>query len=477
MNDVVEETIRLARVRAEASNDDGEGLALVEPADVDLDWSPADRALIDYLQGLPTPELQRLQTLMYFGRGDSDDLLALHLQVHGDDDAVDPQELVLSMVEKAPLAEYLQRGVELAAHQDVDLSAWWRGLVHAQPLSFVSWPPYVGPTFSLPMPVSDDPIHNGPRIFRELADKWSGKIIPASDAPAFFNALEGRTGGLIIVDFIDLGSWDKIVGHEFDQGTNTLTLYWHDLRTSPHDSAHMMLAGDLYGLQLHLQDIQIVRGPDIAIFLLRGFAITPNEARKQLRTDADKIDVEQESLFSTRVIRRVNGAIHHIDVHSAPLYTIALAPKGRSTPPGLCRELLFKANLRTLTGRLMAVIKSVDDSVTDDDFLREKGNTARRILEQALKIHAIYSRCDSFDKPYGQLQLSDLTGKLWPHMPPSIRQLLSRAAEWANDLSHDSGRPANGERVRALAQRIYVYVTALGLAIEGRSTIGELVSP
>lgn len=178
---------------------------------------------------------------------------------------------------------------------------------------------------------------------------------------------------------------------------------------------------DLYGLYIHLQEIKIVRGKGLAVFLLKGFATTPNQAKKRLRESADEIELFDENLFSTRVVRRVNGMHHVIDVHGAPLYTITLIPKGHKIPSSASRRLLFRANMHTLFARVQDVGKAlITVADHDHDRICEKANTVRRILEQALKIELIFRNIPT-KKPYGQLLLGDLTGLLHPHheLPPA----------------------------------------------------------
>ena len=82
--------VALARVVREASIDEQLGLAVGYEWGADkalksrLASRPAERALIDYLGSLPPDVLFKLRTLMYFGRGDSEDISWLHAHLGSD---------------------------------------------------------------------------------------------------------------------------------------------------------------------------------------------------------------------------------------------------------------------------------------------------------------------------------------------------------------------------------------------------------
>lgn len=466
MQQLVEDVIRLADARGRDAADDDEA------EDVAVGATESERALYQALVELPLASLQRLQTLMYFGRGDADDLLWLHHDLHGEAEggAREAAQIAYSMVEKAPLAWYLRAGVERARAAGIDLVAWHAGTLTFEPAVEVPRPPYTGPIFRITRPANGvDPIAEGPQIFHELAGEWPGDTIPAAQAGTFFEQLKARTGGLVIVDFIDMGNWDRMVGHELDATTGWLTLYWHDQRALPASSdERLLLPADVYGLITHLDHIRIVRGDGIAFFLLRSYATTPNQLKKRLRSGAEELHVEKESLFSTRVGRRAGGQTYVFDVQSASLYTIALVPKGRHVSSAFSRGLLFLANLRVLRRRLEAVIAALDAAEPlDDDIVCEKANTARRIVEQALKIDAVF-RDVPFNDPYGQLLLGDLMGGLRPHYPEEMRSIFSKIAAWANELSHDSGLPVDRRRAGAMSKVILLYIALLEEETTGR---------
>jgi hypothetical protein len=446
---VIEATIRLAELRRSDRTEDNDAYP--------EEMRPAAQELLAHLEGLPPSDARRLLALMYFGRGDDADLLRLEEElIHDEDDAI------FSMFEKVPLPEYLRNGVTRAGQLGIDLEAWWRGELTRPADSEAPRAIYEGPTFSCWNPELD-PIKHGGEIFANLAAEWPGDTIPKADVDRFFTQLKTRTGGHLIVDFIDLADWDCLAGHEFASASDSLMLYWHDFRATKEWGMEMVFPADLYGLYIHLQEIKIVRTKDLAAFLLKGFATTPNQAKKRLREGADEIGLFDENLFSTRVVRRVNGMHHVIDVHGAPLYTIALIPKGQRIPSGASRRLLFRANVHTLFTRLQDVGKALTTVADPDhDLICEKANTVRRILEQALKIELIFRDIPA-KKPYGQLTLGDLTGLLYPHHELPLRQALGKAAELANELSHDSGAVIELQKATQLVAIAISYLQLLDL--------------
>ncbi|WP_228024184.1 hypothetical protein [Synechocystis salina] len=70
-----------------------------------------------------------------------------------------------------------------------------------------------------------DPIKDSHKIFKSLAEKYGNKNISHKVQVAdFFKDLLEATGGLIIVDFLDMENWDVIESFSFDEKSEILTL-------------------------------------------------------------------------------------------------------------------------------------------------------------------------------------------------------------------------------------------------------------
>ena len=344
--------------------------------------SRAERALVDYLTSLPADVFFKLRTLMYVGRGDSDDIIGPH--AHLGDDPNDKDLAASSMVEKTPLPRYLRRGLEAAERASIDLdSVWPAPSDEPSPIetSGVKRPPLTERTF----PPGRHPIGDGAAIFREIAAEWSGDVIQGpADVSRFFDALQDRTAGLVILDFIDMASWDQIEGHICDPATGDVELYWHDFRNIDGEGARSELdtaffPASLYALLIRVQEIRIVRGQTAAAFLLSGRALDHKEIRNRLAQDADEHKAVQDRFFSSRFLRRVGDQIHVFDVLASPLYTAAILPKAMGIPTSASRNLLFTANLERVRASLQRAATALQQVSPDDiDTICEKTNTIRR---------------------------------------------------------------------------------------------------
>lgn len=110
-------------------------------------------------------------------------------------------------------------------------------------------------------------------------------MIAPDEIGRFFALLFDRTDGLVILDFIDLGSWDQIESYAFDHETRDLELHWHDYRAldavgGRSDLTACFLPASLYGLLIRVQEIRIVRGSGTAAFLLSGYALDRKEINR-----------------------------------------------------------------------------------------------------------------------------------------------------------------------------------------------------
>lgn len=132
---VISKTIELAQARHDEAEERirVRGSALFLAADLVEErrlrgWKrePADQALRDFLLAQPLPVLQKIQAVMYAGRGD-DDVLDLFDYLSGDDD--DHFATAAQIASKSPLAEYLRAGLTETIRAKVDLEADWDDLL------------------------------------------------------------------------------------------------------------------------------------------------------------------------------------------------------------------------------------------------------------------------------------------------------------------------------------------------------------
>ena len=88
-----------------------------DPADL-FRIGPIESELLDALHSLPPGHAVALQTIMYFGRGDDDDIRRLHAHLTRLED--DVEVAVGMMAEKTALPDYLEAGLTRMAEQGVD---------------------------------------------------------------------------------------------------------------------------------------------------------------------------------------------------------------------------------------------------------------------------------------------------------------------------------------------------------------------
>ena len=317
-----------------------------------------------------------------------------------------------------------------------------------------------------------DPIKKGKEIFLEIASRWNGdKIQDPKDVQEFFRCLRKHTKGRVIFDFLDTGSWDRFVGHDYNLKTSSLFLYWHDYRrTDPIETenrkmSQLVFPGSLYGLYMHLQEIRILREKKTAVFLLKGFSLTAKEIKKRLNSNSEEFDLKQKNLFSATVFRKIDGLWQIFEVHKAQLYTTVILPKNLGIPSFDSRLLLFEVNLVSVIDRLRSAhlrLNELDDSAVDE--ICEKSNTVRRVLEHGLKIEICYREIQT-KKPYSQLLLGDLLKTLRPFHNDEMRKIFRKISEWAHEFSHDSGKPVDRRKASTLALLGIGYVELLKSSI------------
>lgn len=316
-----------------------------------------------------------------------------------------------------------------------------------------------------------DPVSEGAKIFRHLAEDFGRTVDDAEKLQAFFRRLHEETRGLVILDFIDTANWDCFEKYEFDPKTRILTLVWHDY-SGLHESAQeaevrrLAFPGEYYALQLKLRSVEIVSGKNLSLFVLTSYVLDEKSIKKKLQNGADDFSVDKEAFFSSVIYRREGTAWQVIRLHTTPISSVVIVPKNCRLTSFDSKTLLYLHNLHTCKDRLSAVEQEfLDQSVSGDDAVCEKANTTRRILETALKIECCYREIVP-TKQYSQLLLGDLVSLLKPLCDEDTRKLLNQMVVDLNQMSHDSGHPVEPARARLNNLLAIAYVKMLILEVE-----------
>ncbi len=291
-----------------------------------------------------------------------------------------------------------------------------------------------------------DPIKEGNVIFKDLAGNFGNqKITVASEIKKFFSRLIRETGGWVILDFLDTANWDKIESFEFSDEDGLLTLIWHDYRTveeseEDREMRQTVFPASLYSLGICVSSVVPIVGDQSAIFLLNGYAKTEREIKKLYEPDTSEFEIGNNSFFEKSVVRKIGGNWEVIDYHSTPIYSLAIIPKNSGLSSLDSKRFLYQYNIQELLKRLAIVIEALDTvDHNDHDIICEKANTARRILESALKIECCYRDVD-IKGDYSKVLLGQLLKYVKGYKDEEFKPVLGKMAELLNEFSHDSGK-------------------------------------
>jgi hypothetical protein len=280
------------------------------------------------------------------------------------------------------------------------------------------------------------------------------------------------TKGWVILDFLDAANWDRIESFRVDHETGILTLVWHDYRESEEppearELREMVFPADVYRLDISIQAIAPIVGDDAALFLINGHARTLKRIRGMYKPRTTEFGIRDESFFEKRVVRRIHGFWEVIDFHCTPIYSLAVLPKNLGISSLESKDLLFIYNLEEALHRLAAVLGALESgNQADGDFICEKVNTARRVLETVLKIECCY-RDIKPKAAYSQIllgSLADLVTKVRPDVKPELKKM----AQLLNEFSHDSGKPIVLEKALLACQLVEGYVRGLTDEIQNK---------
>ena len=312
-------------------------------------------------------------------------------------------------------------------------------------------------------------LDDGPMIFREIAEKFGpDPITDRSKIAEFFEELQTRTKGLVILDFLDLANWDRIEAFEMDDKSGILTLTWHDYRDISEDlddmeMRKMVFPASLYACALQVNSIVPIIGKKLAVFFVNAYSKTEKEIRSLYKQGADEIKVMDNSFFEKRVVRKVAGVFEVIDFHCTPIFSLAIVPKRAGIGSHDSKEMLYSHNFRVGLERLNRVVASLDSLPADShDEIAEKVNTVRRIMEFVLKVECCSRELD-LPKNYSQVLLGDLIARVKPLKEPAMQTVLGRFAEMANEFSHDSGKPIDHSKAKVVALLALSYASLVEL--------------
>ena len=312
-------------------------------------------------------------------------------------------------------------------------------------------------------------------VFKSLGERFGGNLISDPFAiKEFFNELLAKTSGLVILDFLDLANWDRINSYDLDLKTGLLTLVWHDYRGvkesyEDREMRQMAFPASLYALSLYVKNIAPIVGKKSAIFLVNGFSRTEKEIRQHFQNGCDEFQLQDNSFFEKRVIRKVKEHWEIIDFHCTPIYSLAIIPKACGISSFDSKRMLYRHNVSealTRLNRVMTALEGIEPS--DSDGISEKVNTVRRIFEFVLKVECCYRKIE-LNKNYSQILLGDLIAAIKKNKD-DYSKVLNKFVVLANEFSHDSGKPVELIKAQA-ATAIAVAYTNL-FEMECRSAEG-----
>ena len=118
---------------------------------------------------------------------------------------------------------------------------------------------------------------------------------------------------------------------------------------------------------------------------------------------------------------------------------------------------LYNVNLSLCKNKLEQIKESLATIHHKDiDLICEKSGTIRRTLENVLKIESCF-RDVEYKKSYSQQLLGDLISALKSYHDEPVKSTFGEMAEWANELSHDTGLPVIKTKAEELCNLVIDY--------------------
>lgn len=312
-----------------------------------------------------------------------------------------------------------------------------------------------------------DPIKEGKEIFKSIADKVKKeKICDLDDLHFFFRQLLKSTGGWVVVDFLDARGWDKIENFNIDKENGYFYLYWHEFSESDEyrEMTKMVFPGNIYGLFMRFQSLEIVKTKNFPLILVRGYTLSDKEIKRCLFRGAQEFQIRSDmSNFSKTAFCKKDNTWQVYTCFNTPLYSLLILPKRSGLNSNDSKVILFEANLFEGLLRLEKIRKELEKlNENDIDLICEKSNTVRRVLENVLKIECCYRFMEiNLKKNYSQLRLGDLTKLVKKYQDDPTKLILKKITTWANELSHDSGFPIEIEKAKVLCLLSIAYTELL----------------
>ncbi|WP_439557269.1 hypothetical protein, partial [Dyadobacter sp.] len=314
-----------------------------------------------------------------------------------------------------------------------------------------------------------DPIKDGSKIFKKIHEKIGKDIITdLEEFEEFLKILLYETKGLMIVDFLDAGNWDRVDSYEIDKNSGIVKINWHDYRDIEESEARKIMRStvfphDVYGLVFQFQELRLLKVSDTSLFLLRGYSHNSKDVKRMMSNGSSQFHiVDNRDNFSVTFIRELDRQVQHYDFLNTPIISTVILPKNIGSSATISKQLLFEYNLGLCADRIDKAMLSVTNGSNDLDFLCEKSNTFRRVAETIMKIECCYRyRQITIKKSYSELLLGDLINLVKEFRSEEEKQKLNKIVRLANELSHDSGKPVTKEKTLKLGAYVKEYCKIL----------------
>lgn len=178
--------------------------------------------------------------------------------------------------------------------------------------------------------------------------------------------------GMNIVDFIDLGNWDRISSFSFDDTQRRLELEWY-----PNNKFH-----------IYIESIIFFEFNSAIYVFLKGYYNNQLCLNRIYNTKCTSCIFENSGSYMVdiyRVVKRVGEKIQTPNINCYTTCILTRPANGNVTSAGFSMNLMDAINLSLAHERIDSLYNDVNGIQEHDrDTLQEKGNTARRYLEYVL---------------------------------------------------------------------------------------------